>query len=140
MSVFADTSALYPLLVENEPAHRQSREEFQRLLQARRPIWTTSFVLIETMALLQHRFGLAAARDFDESVVPVLRVQWVEAELYRQGIERLWREDRPHLSLVDCVGFEFMAQQGIVTAFAVDPHFEDAGFERIPLPAKRGPA
>ena len=137
MSVYADTSALYALLVENETAHHRARHELQRLLRARRPIWTTSFVLIETMALLQHRFGLAAARDFDESILPVLRVQWVDAELYRQGVERLWREDRRHLSLVDCIGFEFMRGQGLVTAFAVDPHFEEAGFEILPRPATK---
>ena len=138
MSVYADTSALYALLVENEAAHQQSRQEFQRLLGARRAVWTTSFVLVETMALLQHRFGLAAARDFDESIVPVLRVHWVEAELYRQAIEQLWRQDRRQLSLVDCVGFEFMRQQGLSTAFAIDPHFEEAGFETIPQRTKRG--
>jgi len=36
------------------------REAFASLMSRRRPIWTTSFVIVETMALLQHRIGLDA--------------------------------------------------------------------------------
>ncbi len=132
MSVFGDTSALYPLLVKTEAAHRATRTAFSHLLERGRPIWITSFVLAETMALLQHRIGLAAARDFDEDILPVLSVRWVDEDLYRRGIERLWREDRRRLSLVDCVGFEFMKIEGLTAAFAIDPHFEEAGFEVLP--------
>jgi predicted nucleic acid-binding protein len=76
--------------------------------------------------------GLSAARDFDEAILPTLSLAWVDEELYRRGVERLWREDRRQLSLVDCVGFEFMKLRGLSTAFAVDPHFADAGFEVRP--------
>lgn len=133
MTVFGDTSALYPLLVRTEVAHEPARSAFARLLDSGRPIWTTSFVLVETMALLQHRIGIAAARDFDDEIVPNLSVFWVDEDLYRRATERLWREDRRRLSLVDCVGFEFMKLKGVTTAFAIDPHFETAGFELMPV-------
>ena len=132
MSVFGDTSALYPLLVKTEVAHQPARAAFSRLLETAQPVWTTSFVLVETMALLQHRIGIGAARDFDESILPNLHVYYVDEDLYRRGVERLWREDRRRLSLVDCVSFEFMAQRGVTTAFAIDGHFADAGFALVP--------
>lgn len=132
MSVFGDTSALYPLLVSSEETHASVRAEFARLVTSPQPIWTTSFVLVETMALLQHRIGLAAARDFDEEIVPLLSVYWVDDDLFRRGTERLWREDRRRLSLVDCIGFELMKLKGLTIAFAVDSHFTGAGFEAIP--------
>lgn len=132
MSAFADTSALYAVMVRTEESHAAVRGALERLLDTRRPIWTTSFVLVETMALLQHRIGVAAARDFDEDVRPILRVGWVDEELYRLGMDRLRREDRRHLSLVDTVSFEFMAREGLTTAFAVDSHFKDAGFDVLP--------
>ena len=132
MSVFGDTSALYPLLVKTEAAHEPARAAFSRLLETARPIWTTSFVLVETMALLQHRIGIGAARDFDESILPSLNVYYVDEDLYRRGVERLWREDRRKLSLVDCVGFELMTLKGVTTAFAIDPHFVEAGFQLMP--------
>ena len=132
MSVFGDTSAFYPLLVSSEADHDAARTAFAQLLKAARPIWTTSFVLVETMALLQHRIGLSAARDFDEEIVPMLSVAWVDDDLYRRAIERLWRADRRRLSLVDCAGFELMKLKGISTAFAIDPHFKQAGFTLMP--------
>jgi predicted nucleic acid-binding protein len=132
MSVFVDTSAFYALLVRSETSHHPVRSAFERLLEAERPIWTTSFVLVETMALLQHRIGLDAAHDFDEDIVPLLTVVWVDEEWYRRGVARLRREDRRHLSLVDCVSFEVMTRTGLSTALAVDPHFGDAGFDVVP--------
>jgi uncharacterized protein len=132
VSVFGDTSAFYTLLVKTEAAHATARSAFAQLLARDRPIWTTSFVIVETMALLQHRIGLAAARDFNDDVLPVLSVDWVDHELYRRGVERLWREDRRQLSLVDCVAFEFMRLNGLTTAFALDPHFREAGFDLVP--------
>jgi predicted nucleic acid-binding protein len=132
VSAFVDTSAFYALLVRTDAGHGAVREAFGNLLDAGRPLWTTSFVIVETMALLQHRIGLAAARDFDEDVLPVVRVHWVDEALYRRGTDRLWREDRRHVSLVDSVSFEFMKGQGIVVALAIDPDFAAAGFELVP--------
>lgn len=132
MSVFVDTSAFYALLVRTDEAHETVRAAFSQVLGAARPVWTTSFVMVETMALLQHRIGLDAARDFTEDVLPAIRMQWVDERLCRLGLKRLWREDRRHLSLVDCVSFEFMSHQGLTTALAVDPHFLEAGFKVLP--------
>ena len=132
MSAFVDTSAFYALLVRTDDAHDRVRASFASLLGAGRPLWTTSFVVVETMALLQHRIGLAAARDFDDDVLPAIRVYWVDDHLHRLGAERLFRTDRRQLSLVDCVSFEFMLYQGLDTALAIDPDFADAGFAVVP--------
>ena len=134
MSVFVDTSAFYALLVRTDRTHGPVKTAFTELLHGGRRLWTTSFVIVETTALLQYRVGLAAARDFDEYILPVVHVHWVDEPLYRQGADRLWREDRRQLSLVDCVSFEFMAREGIGVALAVDPDFTRAGFEVLPEP------
>lgn len=133
MSVFIDTSAFYSHLVSTDASHARVTAAFSALARGGRPLWTTSFVIVETIALLQNRIGLAAARDFDEDVLPVVRVHWVDDRLYRLGIDRLWREDSRQLSLVDCVSFEFMRTQGLQSALAVDPHFKRAGFDILPV-------
>ena len=132
MSAFVDTSAFYALLVRTDEAHGPVRAAFAALLGAGRPLWTTSFVVVETMALLQHRIGLDGARDFDEEILPAIRVHWVDDHLYRLGADRPWRADRRQISLVDSVSFEFMVYQGIETALAIDPDFADAGFAVVP--------
>lgn len=132
MTVFVDTSAFYALLVRTENGHGAVRDAFETQLEAERPLHTTSFVVVETMALLQRRIGLAAARDFDEDILPVVRVHWVDDTISRRGLDRLWREDRRQLSLVDAVSFELMRSLGIGAALALDPHFAEAGFRVLP--------
>jgi predicted nucleic acid-binding protein len=134
MSAFVDTSALYALLVRTEERHDDVVRAFRKLLEERRPVWTTSYVLVETAALLQHRIGLGPVRDFIEHVVPVLSVEWVSETVHRKGTERLLREDRRRLSLVDCVSLEFMRSQGLRDVLALDPHFAQAGCHLLPAP------
>ena len=80
--------------------------------------------------------GLPPVRDFVEHLVPVLSVEWVSEALHRRGTERLLREDRRRLSLVDCVSMEFMDAQGVRDVLAPDPHFAASGFRLLP-PTRR---
>lgn len=136
MSAFLDTSALYALLVRTEERHDDVVGAFRRLLEERRPLWSTSYILVETVALLQHRIGLVPVRDFVDHVVPVLSVEWVSETLHRKGTERLLREDRRRLSLVDCVTLEFMRSQGLHEVLALDSQFAEAGYRLLPVPRK----
>lgn len=128
MSVFADTSGLYALLVGSEDGHLDMVRAFRDVVAGERPLRTTSYVVVETVALLQHRIGLESVRDFDEHVYPLLSVEWVSEALHRRGVRRLSRENRRRLSLVDCVSLEFMRQQGIHEVLGLDRHFEEAGY------------
>ena len=132
MIAFVDTSALYSLLVGTEAEHETVHRTFGQLAASAGDLVTTSYVLVETTALLQHRIGLAAVRDLDQHVVPLLTIRWVDANLHRKGMRRLTRADRRQLSLVDCVSFETMEREAIGTALAVDEHFRDAGFRVVP--------
>ncbi len=134
MSAFLDTSALYALLVRTEERHDDVVRAFRKLLEERRPLWTTSYVLVETVALLQHRIGLAPVRDFVEHIYPVLAVEWVSEPLHRKGSERLLREDRRRLSLVDCVSLEFIRSQGLRDVLALDAQFAQAGCRLLLAP------
>ena len=102
------------------------------LLDGRRPLLTTSYVVVETVALLQRRIGLAAARDLAEHVLPLLSVEWVSEPLHRRGLDRLFRTDRRDLSFVDCVSFEFMRREGLREALALDEDFAAAGYRLLP--------
>ena len=132
MSVFADTSGPYALLVGSEDGHADLVREFRNILTGNRPLRTTSYVLIETIARLQSRVGLEPVRDFDEHVFPLLSVEWVSEDLHRRSARRLSMENRRRLGLVDCVSFEFMRQQGISDVLGLDRHFEEAGFRLLP--------
>ena len=132
MTVFADTSALYALLVRTEEGHAEVAAAFSRLLRGRRALVTSNYVVLETAALLQRRIGLPAVRDFDERIAPLLTVRWITEPLHRRAMDRLIRADRRGVSLVDCTSFEVMEGEGITEAFALDRDFAAAGFRLVP--------
>jgi len=65
-------------------------------------------------------------------VVPGLSVTWVSGALHRRSTERLLREDRRRVSLVDCVSREFMRSEGRREALALDALFAEAGQRLLP--------
>ena len=132
MSAFADTSALYALLVGSEAGHEQVAAAFEDLLASGRPLITTNYVLLETTALLQRRIGLAAVRDLSERIVPVLTLRWISEALHHRALTRLVRADRRGLSLVDCTSFETMEREGLREVLALDADFADMGFRLLP--------
>jgi len=132
LSVFIDTSALYALLVGTEGDHEAAVATFERLVKAKRPLLASNYVLLETAAVLQHRFGLSAVRDLEEHLVPLLRVAWVSGESHQRALERLLRTNRRELSLVDCSSFEIMDAEGIRDAFAFDSDFAAEGYRVVP--------
>jgi predicted nucleic acid-binding protein len=129
VSAFVDTSALLAVLHASDANHRRAAKTWRALLESGEEFVVTSYVLVETVALLQHRFGLTAARAFQEDVEPVLRVIWVDADLHREGMAALLTAGRRELSLVDCVSFACMRRLGIAQAFHFDRHFTEQGFE-----------
>jgi predicted nucleic acid-binding protein len=128
VSVFVDTSALLAVLHSGDENHARASRSFRSLLESDEPLVTTSYVLVETAALLQHRFGLGAVRGFQDAVAPVLAIVWVDAELHAEGVAALLTANRRELSIVDCVSFACMRRQGLTRAFHFDRHFRDQGF------------
>lgn len=132
MPVFVDTSALYALLNANDERHPEARSGWSALAAQRSRLVTSNYVLVETMALIGRRLGVAAVREFQRNFVPVLHVVWVEEELHRGAVDALLTAGERDLSLVDCVSFAVMRQLGLETAFAFDVHFSEQGFRCLP--------
>jgi predicted nucleic acid-binding protein len=98
------------------------------LATRRAPLVYTSFVLVETYALLGRRLGLEAVRAFRGDLAPLIEVVWVDEALHEAGLDLLLERRKRKLSLVDTVSFLTMRGRGIEEAFAFDPHFEQEGF------------
>ena len=131
MTVFADTSAFYALLDGDDANHDAAAAEWRSLLEDEALLLTTGFVLVETLALVQHRLGLEAARAFLEDVYPLLNVEWIAETDFEAGAASVLSAQRMELSLVDCVSFVLMRRLGIRRAFAFDQHFSEQGFRVV---------
>lgn len=131
MIAFADTSGLYALLARNDRFHSAAAGGFSRLAQMQARLQTTSYVLVKTLALLQHRIGVDAVKAFQARLMPLLEIVWIDAPWHERAMARLILEDRRDLSLVDCLSFEVMQAHDIERVFGFDRHFEQAGFKHV---------
>ncbi|MDA8170793.1 MAG: PIN domain-containing protein [Nitrospiraceae bacterium] len=133
MKVFLDTSAFFALLDRDDSNHKKAKEQWNGLLDnIDNSLVATNYVLVESFALVQHRLGPEAARGLQENLLPLVNVEWIDAETHRAAMSAFLAASRRKLSLVDCVSFESMRTLGIKTAFAFDPHFKEQGFKLVP--------
>ncbi len=129
--VFVDTSAILALLVATDEAHPAAKMAFARLAAREAALLTTSYVLVETYALLGRRLGMEAVRGFREQFAPLLEVIWVDQDLHNRALDTLLQRGSRQLSLVDVTSFLVIGEQQIEEVFAFDRHFENEGFRRV---------
>ena len=92
----------------------------------------SDYILVETIALLQNRFGMEAVRVFENDVLPIFEIRWVDRDTHSLGMSALLAANRRNLSLVDCTSFAIMRQSNMRQVFVFDVHFAELGFEVIP--------
>ena len=88
-------------------------------------------MVVESIALVQRRFGLGAVADLRGLLAP-LAIHWIDADLHELALASMLARGRRTLSLVDTVSFEMMRLAGIRRAFVFDEDFRAAGFEVVP--------
>jgi predicted nucleic acid-binding protein len=130
--VFVDTSALYAVLDRDDTNHDAAAEARHQLLNESAILVTHNYILIEASALAQRRLGLGALRAIHEDVVPILQIEWVTREQHRVATEMALAASRKKLSVVDCVSFIVMRDNGVSEAFCFDRHFREHGFRTLP--------
>lgn len=129
--VFVDTSALYALLCPEDRAHTRARSTFADLRKRDASLVTSSYVLVETFALVARRLGHGAVREFRIHLRPLLEVEWVDELVHEEALDLMLERARRELSLVDAASFVVMRRRGIGEAFAFDRHFEEEGFDLV---------
>ena len=128
MMVFADTSALFALLVHDDDMHGRAKANFEYFMANQTQLLSSSYVLLETLTLLQRRVSLEAVWDFNHKIMPLLEVVWADAGWHSRAVQRLQVEKKRSVSLTDCLSFEIMEAWEIPTAYTFDRHFMERGF------------
>ncbi len=132
MEVFVDTSALVELLNADSSDFAAASRAWDAMTAASDRLVTTNYVITESAALLQNRFGMGAVRSLFTAVVPALEFHWVEPGEHESAVRTLLALGRRRLSLVDCISFDVMRRLGTERAFTLDEHFREQGFECLP--------
>lgn len=132
MAVFIDTSAFFAVLCASDPNHPAAKQIWEHLLQSDEHLICTNYILLETFALLQHRFGIEAVRAFQDDIVPWLHIEWIDGNRHHSAVTAWITSNGRGLSLTDCSSFDVMRRLSLFTAFTFDPHFSEQGFTCLP--------
>ena len=98
--------------------HSKARSLWEKILSdSGAVLFTSNYVIVETIALIQHRLGLEAVKVFNDDILPVVEVMWVDEETHMRALSSVLTARRRSLSLVDCVSFEVMRKAWIKRAF-----------------------
>jgi uncharacterized protein len=125
--IFVDTSALYALADRADANHGEARRRFSALLKTAEPLLTHNYVLVESIALIQNRIGIAAALELARTA-DNFEVEWVDTKLHHQAVRALARSPKRRINLVDQVSFLVMRSRDVEIALAFDQDFVREGF------------
>ena len=130
-NVLIDTSAIYGIVSIGDRFHSQSREIYSELLERGDRLYVTSYVLVESAALIHRRLGFKTLREFMESIEGVWETLWI----YQSTHEQIWNRMRDYgdsrLSLVDW-SVIISAEVTRSAIFTFDSDFAQQGLTVIP--------
>ncbi|MEO5816807.1 MAG: PIN domain-containing protein [Gemmatimonadaceae bacterium] len=132
---FLDTSGWFAAMSPREGKHAPARAFYTKWVEGGRQLFTTNLVVAEMQILLSRYRGAEEGLRFLDSLYqdPTHHVVFVDRDLERAAVDRwLRRFTDKSLSLADAVSFEVMQERGIREALALDEHFAQAGFKRVP--------
>lgn len=132
MIVFVDTSAIYALLDGDDAKHKDAKNLWVELINGEASLICSNYILIECFSLIQNRLGIEAVSDFQNDLLPIIKIEWVDETIHQAGISALLTAGRRELSLVDCISFAVMRKLGIEKVFTFDQHFREQRFLCLP--------
>ncbi|HEV2129316.1 MAG TPA: PIN domain-containing protein [Thermomicrobiales bacterium] len=119
---FVDSSAIIALVNRGDPTHDQAVEAYHELVEGGYHLFTTDYVIAETLQLLDLAFGADLARQWlRDQRLPVYHAD--EQDVRRAIATIVSAHAGTRLSLTDAVSFVVMERLGVSDAFAVDPEF-----------------
>ena len=129
-SIFVDTSAFYALLDRSDRWHRDARQNFERLAQEGRPLFTSNLVAAETYELMRRTIRYTVAIAWLKS----LRINLVfQTEADHERVrDLLARYQDKDFSYTDASSFVLMERLAVLTAFTFDAHFRQYGVQVLP--------
>ena len=131
MSCFADTSGFLAILDADDLNHASAHRVWELVNTREEPIFSTNYVVVETVALVHHRFGVGTVRRFYEEILGVITLDWVDQSAHFAGLSGVMAAGRSGPSMVDCISFEYMRRRSLNAAIAFDRHFTDREY-RLP--------
>jgi len=140
LKIFIDTWGWLTLRDRDESRHGDVKEFYQQLRDENEMIYTSDYVLDETITLVFKRLPFKTAKEslakLDKAIEQgYLQVEWVTPERFEKAkILRFKYQDKPKISFTDLSSMVVMEELGLKDIITGDEHFEHVGmgFQRKP--------
>ena len=140
--LFVDTWGWLTIHNKREPKHTEVNALYKKYRSQGGTIYTTDYVLDETLTLLFRRLSFSLATEcmlfLDDAILKgYLILKWTSPEIFEEAKSlRLKFKDKPKISFTDLTSMAVMKELGITSILTDDDHFTHVGmkFEKIPSP------
>lgn len=133
MKLFIDTWGWLTLRDRDESRHEDVKEFYRQFRDQNGIIYTSDYVLDETITLLFRRLPFKTAKGSLEKIDKAvkggyLQVVWVNPERFEKakGL-RLKYQDKPKISFTNLTSMVVMKELGVKEIITGDEHFEHVG-------------
>jgi predicted nucleic acid-binding protein len=99
--ILIDTSAFYALVSARDEFHERAVSTFEYLIDREQKLITTSYALVETVALIQRRLGFSTLKGLLDSMKALLETYWVGVDLHTAAWNEVEKSGGIGPSLVD---------------------------------------
>ena len=138
--LFIDTWGWVVIHNKREPRHAEVNRFYRNFRLEKGEVYTTDYVLDETITLLFRRLPFGLAKDsltlLNESFEKgYLNLEWISPQRFEEAKQlRLRFLDKPMISFTDFTSMAIMKELDIKFVLTGDEHFEQAGmgFQKVP--------
>ena len=133
MKLFIDTWGWLTLRDRKESKHQEANRFYRWFRRQQGIIYTTDYVLDETITLLFRRLPFEAAIESLEKINKAieggyLQLEWITPRRFEKAEQmRLRYQDKPRISFTDLTSMVVMEELDIKGILTEDKHFEQVG-------------
>lgn len=138
--VFIDTWGGLAFGHRRDPHHEEVRTYIERATEEQVPLYTTEYVLDETITLVFRREHFEEARAFIGGLLQAVETGELRMErITSQRFEAAWTlrqkfQDKPDISFTDLTSMAVMRELELTRVLTGDAHFEHVGFDVQRMP------
>lgn len=131
-SVFIDTGGWYSVTSREDRYHEAGSRYYRSLLVERARLFTSDYVLDETLTRLRYDFGLKTAITFWERLEAALAngelsLMRVDESVWAEAMSVFRSYEDQKFSFTDCTSFVLARDYRVTEVFAFDHHFRIFG-------------
>jgi uncharacterized protein len=140
LKLFIDTWAWLTLRDKKESRHGEVKDFYRQFREKRGIIYTSDYVLDETITLLFKRLPFNIAKEsltkIDKAIEEsYLQMEWVTPDRFEKAKDlKLKYEDKPKISFTDFTSMVVMKELGIKDILTEDAHFGHVGMGLLHKP------